>query len=527
MSNSNQSPSTSKLQDVPDVLDRNGKYLIKLGPTTELNKPQITDSRKAEMRRQQVLSMPVGPTQYTAGALPLTKGLTANHMTDGKPIIKSIPVSEQSNATTEVNEKTDLLTIDELMEINGMDYGFNPEIGIVNYNRYETFTPNKATYKVVAPSIKYTPSLVVQLQIGSAQFINGKNSYMKFNLTNNDTGNLLNFGEGSSANIIKSINVKLSDGQILDRHNEFGMFSHIYDTWIKGNDYLVSIGRTKGYHLNPATDTIDTEYMIMLGDLIPLFGIDQLLPPNLTNEMTITIEFETPDKAFKEKVAGTQTPQALEYTVSDVEFVFDSYYMNHEFQKIMYEKECFIEYMTYETLTHIEDNTEYFIDLDISKSRIHEVFCRYKDYDLSPADTLRFSNVATTGVSSLSTESVYWKINNRQYPERPMTSEKEQYMQNYTALNMLNDKALKINYDQFLDTDYTHILNLSRGEYNPVGIPVDHSNIIRFNLKNQKGLSSRNFIFNFFILYKKRLSMSPIDPVTRSKRLTPTFTIEE
>lgn len=495
--NDNNKKQTSKSSKALDIENPNLLHMGKLEPIPVTQQEQISKAEKARLRHNDFFAVPAGLSagMGQSGAVSLAKNQEPPHPSESHRI-KPAPLHEKSEEVDPTG------SVDFYKEMNGLDFPITQETGIVTFNRFERFNAQEHTYKATAFK---QDDFEIQLRTSPAQFINGKTSYIKFRLRHQNGLGDIDFGTGSAANIFKRITVKLPDNRMVDLHDHCNVYNHVIDRWVKGPEYLHGgVGLLKGYDpTNTLTLEDDDTFIIMLSDLIPLLNVDTLMPSEITNNLTLTFQLEEPDVAFRFNGFAILS-DTVTYDISDISFNLDSYYLDSDFLKIMHSKPFTIEYPTYETIKSIVSGHSINVELDISKSRILNVFARA--IDITIPDSIFGDNMGSDKALTDEYTSVDWQVGNISYPKFVLNNPSEVYIHNLKAFGVLDEDDSMMDYNAFVNTDHIHTLDLKRSKYNLEGTPIDHTNIIRYNLQRTDDVA---MAVRFMVVYMKRINIYP------------------
>lgn len=494
-----------------DIHDNDNNYLKPLIPLPVSQQDQVGKQKQAELRKDQVLSVPVSqPGLGYVGALPLTKSVVPEYTKS----ISSIPLHEKTD-----EEKKVELNIKYLEDANGLDYPIIKESNIVDICRYERYNDSNKTFQI---SANFEPrTYKSQLRINQNQYIDGRASYLKFKLKLTNDNDNVNFASGSATNIIKSCYIDLPNGERLDTYEKFDLYNHVNDRIIKSADYYIgnydSYAYLKGHRESGVALLEEDEYVIFLPDIAKIFNSTSLLPPSLLNNMTITFEFNNPDHAFK-RINPVAAPAngALFCRVDNFKWHLKSYTLDNEFLKKIDNKQIIIEYPTYETYMRTETNHQFNFDLSVSKSRVLSVFCRPHDSDIPESDIDNLTIESSTEYTNLI--NTKWFVGDIQQPSYTLDSNQDWYIKILDILRRTHDQTrVQLGLTEFKTTDYITGVDLKRSLYNNDGTPIDYSNLIRFETEVLND-NLKRYTFNFIVMYMKRVIIeqdASLDPNNR------------
>jgi hypothetical protein len=493
----------------------NHEPLKKLGPLNESEKETLSDGQKLELGLKLALSNPGGePGQGYVGPMPVNKELQGEYRSEGQ---KQEPLPLHEPETDVIPDETEQF----YREANGLDYPIFPDTGIVRQRKDVQYFPEIDQYKC---SYEQQPQIEIQLKTNYGQYICGKNSYLKLKIKSNSNDHW--FGSGSACNIIRRSRYVLANGEVLDNCDTVNIYNHVRDHWSRGTDYINNYGISKGYQSAPASPPVSDELIIPLGDILPIFNVDSLLPPEMVSKCTITLELEKPILAYDRFQGSTVQFNELEYTVSDISVVMDSYFIDTDFVNLMHKKQIIIEYPTYESFFFDEkDKGSYAIELEISKTRVVNVVCR---------PTILRTDQNTASVDSMVSDfDVYdtiknqdWKVGNQKYPTFDR-NRYDDYVYNYRTFKAdKTEPLLKPDDAEAFGDHYIECLDLERSKYNVEGFPINNKNLIKYFRTNENN-DSADIKFHFFVTYMKRVQVMPLTPEQDALLQFPNYDITE
>jgi len=204
----------------------------------------------------------------------------------------------------------------ELLVAEDLEYNLPSAASIVTEKSSKVFFFDKNSYSDTSDR------MIITLNTG-ADFINGRNSYLTFNLKVPSTATSLHFGSGSAANIFREILITSRDGSEIERIRDLNVLTALKARWMNAQDSINNIHSQSGYNADQDvtgytpvewTPLIKAGYdfVIPMRDLSALFDCDKLLPSFLMSGLRLQFVFEKPETA----ILGDDQPVTA-YTVSN------------------------------------------------------------------------------------------------------------------------------------------------------------------------------------------------------------------
>jgi hypothetical protein len=134
--------------------------------------------------------------------------------------------------------------IQDLLTNENLTYDLPSNATVVVEKNQKIFSYDKTTY---GPNER----MVITLNSGS-DFIDGRNSYMAFNLavtggTTDAQTDFITFGEGSACNLFSEILIRSRDGSILENVRDLNSLCAIKGRWMRAQDFVNGQGSMMGY----------------------------------------------------------------------------------------------------------------------------------------------------------------------------------------------------------------------------------------------------------------------------------------
>lgn len=210
-----------------------------------------------------------------------------------------------------------------LLQVNKMLYKMPPSLGITARRHHVIDFSQQNTYN-------NGQTMVFDLQTGS-YFIDGKNSYLRLDVTSTD-GASEDLVSGGITNIIKRVVIRTKSGKEWCRCEEFNLYARNTLRYTASNNYLNKVGKSYGFDGGEApTNANSTRYTIPLW-LIPCFDQDKLLPPQIMEGLRIELTLASANEALISAGPGP-TPAFSGYSVSNAQIHSDAYDIADQFKR--------------------------------------------------------------------------------------------------------------------------------------------------------------------------------------------------
>jgi hypothetical protein len=182
------------------------------------------------------------------------------------------------------------MTSNDILDLNNLMYLPDTNASVAVARTQRTFYPEKSSYRERER---------ISITIDGNQFLDFKNSSLRF-LFKPLNGTISKFGDFASAtNFFSRVRVVSKDGIVFTDLLRANLFSHLESLLKDSKLYREVVGLSYGYN-SSFTSTLNPtyEYTIPMRMLSPLFNCSQLLPPQLSDGMTIEFFLEDPTVAF-------------------------------------------------------------------------------------------------------------------------------------------------------------------------------------------------------------------------------------
>jgi hypothetical protein len=205
------------------------------------------------------------------------------------------------------------MTSNDILDLNNLMYLPDTNASVALARTQRTFYPEKSSYRERER---------ISITIDGNQFLDFKNSSLRF-LFKPLNGEVSKFGDFASAtNFFSRVRVVSKDGIVFTDLLRANLFSHLESLLKDSRLYREVVGVSYGYN-NSFTSVggLTYEYTIPMRMLSPLFSCSQLLPPQLSDGMTIEFFLEDPVIAFDVSSGGV--PITV-YEINNVELLVDA-----------------------------------------------------------------------------------------------------------------------------------------------------------------------------------------------------------
>jgi len=348
------------------------------------------------------------------------------------------------------------------------------------------------------------PKIVIELNVGPNDFVDGSRSYLSFKFKSNRNNNpAYTFGRGSAMNCIKSIQCYSSDGQVIDNLTGVNVFKATTDRWVKKTAFFSSgKGESIGYNSNIS----DAIYAIELNEIIPLFSAG-LLPSNLVDGMRIEIELAPTHEAIL--TTALTGLAGLTYEIEDPKIHLNVKKMDHEFISDYTSKKQVLTFDTYKHQIKHFKKPSINIPLQYSVAMGKYILASVIPATENPQspiaaeeDRLR-TDYAAGGLYD-DTEFRY-RVGNLTIPERPADR-----IEGWELANSLFPDSDYVSLKDFNDGAGVLACDLTRDGY---GTPIFNNNEVTLEYSEEKTVNPK--LINMYCVYEKHLVL---DPVTEEQK---------
>jgi hypothetical protein len=211
-----------------------------------------------------------------------------------------------------------------LLQVNKMLYKMPPSLGITARRHHVIDFSQQNGYS-------NGQTMVFDLQTGS-YFIDGKNSYLRLDVTIASTANG-NYRSGGVSNLIKRVVIRTKSGKEWCRCEEFNLYVRNCLRYKCTENYINRTGKSYGFGsdstaTNQSSQANGVTYRWTLPLwLIPCFNQDKLLPPQIMEGLRIELTLEDPAVAFE------STGAVNSYTVTNAEIHSDAFDIADQFKR--------------------------------------------------------------------------------------------------------------------------------------------------------------------------------------------------
>ncbi len=231
------------------------------------------------------------------------------------------------SAPREENKASSAGVMSNLMQLNKLTYRVPPSLSVAKERRYVENFAQQRTYGD-------SQTIVFNCNTGS-QFLDAKRSYMTFNLKLPDatTGDL---GNGSAANIFRSIRVKARSGVEICRLEGANLWTSVHQRWNCPKNAFETSLESQGYGAEitggtggAGTALANGANFVVPMHVIPCFNQSRLIPPQLADGMILELELQTVQNAIYSSAGAPPSS----YTISQLKIRWDAYDLADAFDR--------------------------------------------------------------------------------------------------------------------------------------------------------------------------------------------------
>ena len=208
------------------------------------------------------------------------------------------------------SKKHSNMSLSQAMSLNNLDYSPLTDPSVAIQRQVVIRYPEKSTY---------SSGEKIVIKLSGTTFLDAKNSAFTFKFLPTGTG-LWSFGkdQGSAMNLFNRVRVLAPNGACISDVERSNVFRALANRLKQSKDYIAATGASYGFGLINQASNETYPFTLPLRYLSPFFESDQLLPPQLTDGMTIELYLETPSQAMS---TGTSDQQ---YTIEEPELSLDT-----------------------------------------------------------------------------------------------------------------------------------------------------------------------------------------------------------
>lgn len=371
--------------------------------------------------------------------------------------LTSIQEIKKNNAPA-VPDKTDI----DMLDLNNLLYDFSVPFGL---------SVNRTQKKHYAKNTVYTSNKTLEVTLQGSDFIDPAHSYLKFKLKLLGTTPVANLSVwGSAINCFREVRI-ISNGKKLSTLTSANLFQYYQIIYKSEPDWLLQNGSTLfqlGVQGAKQIASDDVDIIVPLKFISPFFT-GKLLPPQLTEGLTIQIVLEDVKTAFK-SVSGTID----DFQITDPIIVTDNYIMNSDTKLLILSMNPLL--YEFENVSHSqcvtsESSNEFFCDHTHALANALEVFAVARNDS-------NISNLAVDSFNGIGVEDgdrYLFRSGSNRLPSDYVTGVLEAYQQVLYAYNKTNNKP---SYPDGSDFEFD--------------IPMYVANLRRSNLDNTSGREVSN-----------------------------------
>ena len=399
------------------------------------------------------------------------------------------------NNTMDKQDKDD---VSKLLDINDLTYTMPRNLSVVAARNQKKYTFQRSQYSDTSGS------MICTLQTG-AQYIDWRNSYLKFGLTvDTSAGGDWHFGLGSACNLFREIIISSRSGVELDRitrlnllrlhHDRVNMSREELDSvgsLMGYQDYTTSVGTASGY-----SDNVQARFVIPMRKLSGFFDSPKLCPSHLASGLRIELVLESKATAIR-CVAGNTIAS---YTIADPEVQCDTFLLNDDSTRKLNEISARngLEYVfqSWHMTSDSKTGDQFNIDTNKAVSRALGAF----------AVSRLTASITSDVTDSLGSEPTYpvnrtqFRLGSEYYPQHYTERSADQFFNTLYANEKLHSKnPSSLSQAQFSANLWQVDANLERSTVLALtGLPINNSRALSFDIQFS-GSASREV--NVFLQY--------------------------
>jgi len=401
-------------------------------------------------------------------------------------------------------DKQDKDDITRLLDVNDLTYTMPRNLSVVAARNQKKYTFQRSEYSDTSGS------MICTLQTG-AQYIDWRNSYLKFGLTvvNGGSGNW-HFGLGSATNLFREIIISSRSGVEIDRITRLNLLRLHHDRVHMSGEELASVGSLMGYFdydtattaptsVAPTvgfTDNVKYNFVIPMNKLSGFFDSPKLCPSHLASGLRIELVLESKTTAIQVQAADVVNS----YTISDPEIQCDTFLLNDDSTRKLNEISARngLEYVfqSWHMTSDSKTGDQFNIDTNKAVSRALGAFA-----------VSRLTASITDGtLDSLASEADYpvnrtqFRLGSEYYPQHYTERDSDQFFNTLYANEKLHSRnPSSLSQAQFIAALWQVDANLERSTVLALtGLPINNSRALSFDIQFS-GSASREV--NVFLQY--------------------------
>jgi hypothetical protein len=406
------------------------------------------------------------------------------------------------------------MTSNTILDLNNLMYLPDTDASVALSKTQRTFYPEKSSYRERER---------VCITIDGNQFLDFKNSSLRF-LFKPINGGINRFGDfASCSNLFSRVRVVSKDGVVFTDLLRANLFSHLESLLKDSKLYREVVGLSYGFN-NSFEGSINQtyEYTIPMRMLSPLFNNGQLLPPQLSDGMSIEFYLEDPQVAFDIVGVASETTQ---YEINNIELLVDASLVQDNTRSqvsgmgsasgddLVYE---FVDVVNSQSFAPLGSDDIYF-EAPHSLSNALEVITvlRKQANVLNPSassmDTVGpFSNPASYNTDYKNEDVMSYSLGSNKFPEQPVIGAAKIYQQILYSQGVLQSHTCNQFNVELLNTHIRYGMypvNLRTSKlFNNSGRTISNSQRLSVSLRRYEvDEASKNYILDMFIYYTARI----------------------
>ena len=395
-------------------------------------------------------------------------------------------------------DRQEMDDVTKLLDVNDLTYTMPRNLSVVAARNQKKYTFQRSEYSDTSGS------MICTLQTG-AQYIDWRNSYLKFGLTvDTSAGGDWHFGLGSACNLFREIIISSRSGVELDRITRLNLLRLHHDRVHMSAEELDSVGSLMGYQdyttatgtASGYTDNTQARFVIPMRKLSGFFDSPKLCPSHLASGLRIELVLESKATAVRCVAANT----IASYTIADPEVQCDTFLLNDDSTRKLNEISARngLEYVfqSWHMTSDSKTGDQFNIDTNKAVSRALGAF----------AVSRLTTSITDDAKDSLSSEPTYpvnrtqFRLGSEYYPQHYTERAADQFFNTLYANEKLHSKnPSSLSQTQFTESLWQVDANLERSTILALtGLPINNSRALSLDCQFS-GSASREV--NVFLQY--------------------------
>jgi hypothetical protein len=403
------------------------------------------------------------------------------------------------------------MSSNDILDLNNLIYVADSNASVALNRVQRKFYPEKSNYKQLER---------IAITIHGNQFLDFKNSSLRLLVTPSRVDGAPGSGtwgnKSSVCNLFNRVRVVSQDGVALTDVTNLNLF-RVVDSKLKESSLFKSVvGVSYGYNGNYGNG-VTQEYTIPMRMLSPLFDVDQLLAPQISDGMTIELYLENPAIAFDAGGVGANPDQ---YSIDNVELLVDSSLVQDDTRNtieqmgfknnddFVYEFTDVVNSLSY---APIGSDSIYF-EAPQSLSNALEAITVLRNADTVNNTNLNSFNTLgpLLGTTYSLNDEMWYSLGSNKYPQQPAIGGARIYQQILHSQGVLQSKTcdrFDINLEDIETTSGVYPVNLRTSKiFDNSGRTLSNSQRLSIYLRRfQTSVSDESYVLNMFIYYTARI----------------------